>query len=923
VNPVHEKESLIHENRELRQRLAQLEERLAQCREAKRRLEDEYNLSSKLLNTIGALIVVLDREGHIIRFNKASETATGYTFAEVKNRPFWDIFLTPAEKDEVKALFNRLLSGDWPIINENHWVTKDGRSRLFAWSFTALVRNGRAEFFIKTGFDLTEREQVAKFIQHLASFSQLNPEPILELDLSGQITYYNDATLKTLTGLGSSSQVEAFLPADLQQIIQEAQTSGTNFFEREVVIGNSVFAEAISFPAELKVVRLYVRDITKRKKAENLLRQSEEKLARAEAVAHLGHWELDLKTNKLTWSREVFRMFRRDPAAFVPTFDAFVAAIHPDDRQQLLDIRNAALQEGTCFFIDYRIVFAHTERVLHERVEIIRDEAGHPFRIFSTIQDITAHKEAEEALSKNYQELQEITQRLEQSRNMLQLIIESIPVRVFWKDKNLHYLGCNTMFARDAGFSRPEELLGRDDYDMPWGEQAQLYQTDDRQVMESGLPKINIMEPLITSTGDQIWLNTSKVPLRQPNGEVGVLGVYEDITARKQAEAERADLEKQYLQAQKLESLGRLAGGVAHDFNNMLAVILGYTEVALMELGPQQSMRKNLEEVKSAAQRSADLVSHLLAFARKQIIIPKILNLNDTVSNLLKILRRLIGEDIELIWKPGRDLWNVLIDPSQIDQILANLLVNARDAIAGVGNVAIETANMSLDENYCADHAECLPGNYVLLATSDDGCGMDREILAHIFEPFFTTKGPGKGTGLGLATVYGIVKQNSGLINVYSEPGKGTTFRIYLPRHQAEAVAVQAEMPRAVPEGGSETVLLVEDEEMMLALGKASLERLGYTVLAARTPEEAIRLAREQAGKIDLLLTDVVMPEMNGRELAARLTSEQPGLKCLYMSGYTADVIALRGLLTEGLQFLQKPFTLSDLAKKLRKALEQ
>ena len=317
----------------------------------------------------------------------------------------------------------------------------------------------------------------------------------------------------------------------------------------------------------------------------------------------------------------------------------------------------------------------------------------------------------------------------------------------------------------------------------------------------------------------------------------GAIEYVRDVTEQKKVEQTLQIMERQFLQAQKLESLGRLAGGVAHDFNNMLAVILGYTEVALMELGPQQSIRKNLEEVKSAAQRSADLVRHLLAFARKQVVTPKILNVNDTVSDLLKILRRLIGEDIELIWKPGPDLWNVLIDPSQIDQILANLLVNARDAIAGVGEVVIETANVSLDKVYCAGNTECIPGDYTLLAVSDSGCGMGREMLDHIFEPFFTTKEQGKGTGLGLATVYGIVKQNLGFINVYSEPDRGTTFKIYLPHHRTEARPALEENSRVALLRGSEIVLLVEDEEMMLNLCQASLERLGYSGTGCQDPE--------------------------------------------------------------------------------------
>jgi CheY-like chemotaxis protein len=300
-----------------------------------------------------------------------------------------------------------------------------------------------------------------------------------------------------------------------------------------------------------------------------------------------------------------------------------------------------------------------------------------------------------------------------------------------------------------------------------------------------------------------------------------------------------------------------------------------------------------------------------------------VLDLNETLEGMLKMLRRLIGEDIDLFWKPGLDLWKVKMDPSQIDQILANLSVNARDAISGTGKVTIETENVTLDEAYCAGHAGFSPGQYVQLAVSDDGCGMDPETLEHIFEPFFTTKKEGAGTGLGLSTVYGIAKQNGGFINVYSEPGKGTAVKIYLPRFEGKASEALAESAAEVPQGHGETVLLIEDEESILKLGQKILERLGYTVLSAGTPGEALRLAETHAGEIHLLITDVVMPEMNGRDLAERIVSIKPGLKCLFMSGYTANAITHSNVLDEGMQFIQKPFSLKNLAAKVREVLDQ
>jgi len=376
------------------------------------------------------------------------------------------------------------------------------------------------------------------------------------------------------------------------------------------------------------------------------------------------------------------------------------------------------------------------------------------------------------------------------------------------------------------------------------------------------------------------------------------------------------------MQAQKVESVGRLAGGVAHDFNNMLGIILGYTELALERVGSDASLHADLEEIRKAALRSADLTRQLLAFARKQTIAPKVLDFNATVEDMLNMLRQLIGEDINLVWKPGRGLWPVNMDPAQIDQMLANLSVNARDAIAGVGTISVETRNTTLDEEYCAQQAGFTPGEYVTLTVSDDGCGMDAVTLLSIFEPFFTTKKPDKGTGLGLATVYGIVKQNNGFINVYSEPGQGTTFNIYLPRYAAKTEPLPKEVPVQTTVRGHETILLVEDEPAILKMTTIMLERHGYTVLKASTPGEAIRLAREHIGRIDLLLTDVIMPKMNGRDLAENLVSIHPDIKRLFMSGYTANVITKHGVLNEGEHFIQKPFTMNDLGMKLHEVLK-
>lgn len=402
----------------------------------------------------------------------------------------------------------------------------------------------------------------------------------------------------------------------------------------------------------------------------------------------------------------------------------------------------------------------------------------------------------------------------------------------------------------------------------------------------------------------------------------GLSAIVRDISERKSAEQEREKLRAQLNQAQKMESVGRLAGGVAHDFNNMLSVILGYSELALGKVDASDSLHNYLEAIYDAGKRSADITRQLLAFARKQTISPRVLDLNETMEGMLKMLRRLIGEDVNLAWLPSTGLGPIKIDPSQMDQLLANLCVNSRDAIEGVGKITIETSQVTFDQAYCADHAGFIPGDFVRLAVSDDGCGMDHETLGKLFEPFFTTKKTGEGTGLGLATVYGIVKQNNGFINVYSEPGQGTTFKIYLPLYDGNTCETETQKTIETPEGHGEIILIVEDEESILKLSKKMLTGLGYTVLTAGGPKEAMHLVNDYTDDIHLLVTDVVMPEMNGRQLAEQLHTLYPNLKTLFMSGYTANVIAHRGILDEGVRFLHKPFSKKELAIKVRETLQ-
>ena len=397
---------------------------------------------------------------------------------------------------------------------------------------------------------------------------------------------------------------------------------------------------------------------------------------------------------------------------------------------------------------------------------------------------------------------------------------------------------------------------------------------------------------------------------------VNYVSVEHDIT-------DHVRMSEQLQLAQKMESVGRLAGGVAHDFNNMLQIILGHVELAIESVGPEAPVLHDLKEIQKATRNSADLTRQLLAFARKQTIAPLVLDLNETLSGMQTMIQKLIGEDIDLSWRPKSGLWRVNVDPSQVKQILVNLCLNARDAIQGVGKITIETDNVVFDPAYCARHVGVSSGDFVMVAVSDNGCGISAEEQKHLFEPFFTTKKMGQGAGLGLATVYGIVKQNNGTVNVYSEPGQGSVFKIYLPRYVGETAVAPKESMASPERGKGELLLVVEDEVVILTMVRKTLEKLGYRVLTAETPSLALTLAATHAGEIRLLVSDVVMPEMNGRELAKQIQSRDPNVRVLFMSGYTANVIAHHGVLDAGVHFIQKPFTTADLAKKVRTALDQ
>ena len=533
-------------------------------------------------------------------------------------------------------------------------------------------------------------------------------------------------------------------------------------------------------------------------------------------------------------------------------------------------------------------------------------EAGKT-EFINVLEDITERKQAEKALRESEEKFRTF---METASDLM---------HISDKDGNLTYVNEST--AKTLGYSK-EEMIG-----------MHITQVLSKETLERDFkPKweelskkgeIILESTWVAKDGKEIYGEIKVVAVYDSDGKYeGAKAVFHDMTEHKKAEEDRKKLEAQFQQSQKLEAIGSLAGGVAHDFNNILTVIIGNAELLSISLGKDNPLQGRVEEISKGGERAASLTRQLLAFSRRQVLQPQVLDLNGIIPNMDKMLRRLIGEDIDLETVLAPELGRVEADPGQIEQVIMNLAVNARDAMPTGGKLTIETANVDLDESYADKHVAVKPGPYVMMAISDTGTGMDEETKSYIFDPFFTTKEKGRGTGLGLSTVYGIVKQSGGNIWVYSEPEKGTTFKIYLPR--VEKVAETAEKVKATAESltGSETIMVVEDDEMVRDMARSILQRYGYSILDAQDGEEAIRVSEQYEGPIHLMLTDVVMPGMSGRVLAEQLAVQRPKMKVLYMSGYTDNAIVRHGVLDKEVIFIQKPFTVEALAQKVREVLD-
>jgi two-component system cell cycle sensor histidine kinase/response regulator CckA len=579
------------------------------------------------------------------------------------------------------------------------------------------------------------------------------------------------------------------------------------------------------------------------------------------------------------------------------------ALVHPQHRNDFMDLTRRVLM-GETGTLEFRMVgLKGASRWLESHATPFRDVEGRIGSVLAVTRDISERKKLQETL---------VT-----SQHMLETVLNNVPQGVFWKDRQARYLGCNQLVAQAFGFERPEQIVGKSDDELGClrPEQAAFFLEKDKEVMATGRPILEIVEEATFADGRTVWLETNRIPMRDADGGIlGILGTWHDIT-------ERRKLEDRLRQSQKMEAFGQLAGGVAHDFNNLLTVIYGFSEVILVRMAPDDPHRSLVTEIRDAGERAATLTRQLLAFSRQTVLDPKVLDINEIVSETGKMLTRVIGEDIALTTVLEPQIWPIKADRGQLGQLLMNLAVNSRDAMPKGGKLTIETSNVSFDRSHAEARPDVRPGRYVMLAVSDTGSGMAPDVKARIFEPFFTTKGIGKGTGLGMAVVHGIVKQSDGYIDVYSEPGHGATFRLYFP--VADRSASSHDSSHDAVRGGTETILLVEDEAGVRNLALTVLQSYGYKTLAAGNGTEALRTAEVQGDDIHLMVTDIVMPGVGGGDLAKALRPRFPRMKVLFLSGYTDDAVVRHGILHEEVNFLQKPFSPLALARKVREVLDQ
>ncbi len=898
-------------------------------RRARQQAEESLKASEAELRAIFASmsdrILVLDAEGRHLKIAPTNPALVYKSAGESLGKTLHEIF----PKDKADFLFGYVRR-----------ALDEGRTQRLEYSLPigggevwheGTVSPMTADSVVWIARDITERKRAEQQLRLQATALQAAANAIVITDERGIISWVNPAftalvgyTLEEISGRSTrilkSGRHDAAFYKTLWETILSGQVfrgeminrrkDGSLYFEEQTITPVTDEAGAITHFVAIK------QDVTERKRAEeerarlnSQIESQRQRLNNIVASVPGVVWEAwgepDAAEQRINFvSDYVETMLGYTVEEWLSTPNFWLSIVYPEDREWTARAAAADFAEGKGSTLEFRWV-AKDGRVLwvQSNSVVVADEEGRPAGVRGVTIDITERKKAEAALREAEEKYRSIFE------NAVEGIFQSTPEGRF--------IAVNPAMARILGYASPEELLThRTDISAQHYVDENSRATLERMLAEHGVV-VGFECEVFRKDISRIWTVENIRAVRDDGGTlVYYEGSIEDITERK-------TLEQQLRQSQKMEAVGQLAGGIAHDFNNLLTAITGYSELTMMRLQAEDPLLRNLEEIKKAGDRAAALTRQLLAFSRKQVLQPKVLDLNSVVSGLENMLRRLIGEDVDLrtVLKP--ELGSVKADPGQIEQVIMNLAVNARDAMPRGGKLTIETGNVFLDEEYARRHVAVSSGQYVMLAVSDTGTGMDEETQARIFEPFFTTKELGKGTGLGLSTVYGIVKQSGGSIWVYSEPGRGTTFKVYLPLvgEGGQEYRRRDEVEEAVR--GTETVLLAEDEEVVLRLAREVLETYGYRVLEAANGGAALLICERHEEPIHLLITDVVMPEMSGRELADRLASLRPDMKVLYMSGYTDNAIVHQGVLDEEANFIQKPFAPRLLARKVREVLDE
>ena len=862
-----------------------------------------------------------DRDGVVRMANPAYCRMVGRPPEEVVGRPFNEAY-APARAADILRRHHEQFAAR---TARPHFTAEvelwDGRRRWFEVGAAFLDNPGDAPLLLGIVRDVTRRMWAEKHLreseQRYRELFAVNPHPMWVYDTETlHFLAVNDAAVTRygysreeflgmrLTDVRPAEEVPAFLENARQPTVGlQARGVWRHRWKDGTLRSVEVASHDIRYadrPARL----VLALDVTDRLRAEDALRASE---ARFRAVVEKSYDAVSLTAADGTVlyvspSSLAISGFTPEEVAGRSVLGEMV---HPDDRPAVwAQFRDQLAKPGSTVSVTYRLWHkdGSWRWVEVRRTNLLADPAVGAF--VANLRDVTDRRAAEAALRER--------------EELLRTILAHIPAGVFWKDSASVYRGCNDRFARDHGFCGPDAVIGTTDRDLtPDPAEAAAFVAWDRRVLDTGQPVLDVEEQQTWIGGRAAVLLTSKVPLRDAAGAVvGVLGVYQDVTDRRR-------LEEQYRQAQKMEAVGRLAAGVAHDFNNLLTVINGYADILLATVPEADPAHPLVDEVRKAGDRAAGLTRQLLAFGRKQLFQQRILDLGSLVAGLAGMLRRVIGEDVTLTVRSDPDLLPVTADPGQIEQVLMNLAVNARDAMPAGGTLTIETRNVFTPADGAGGPGTARGGPAVLLAVSDTGTGMTDEVKARAFEPFFTTKEKGKGTGLGLATVYGIVRQSGGSVEFDSRIGAGTTFRVYLPAAAGQAPSADRPLPEAAVPRGTETLLLVEDDDEVRRLALRVLRAGGYAVLDAAGGHDALRAAGACGAPIDLLVTDVVMPGMGGRELAERLRAGRPGLPVLYLSGYTDDAVVRDRVERAEMDFLPKPYSPTALARKVREILDR